>query len=67
MDGPLALDILLSLKTNGELVYEDLRQVIITTLVDIILTEGTRSPTLCEISEMLTRISRMYSHRTGQR
>lgn len=67
LDGPLALDILLSLKTNGELVYEDLRQVIITTLVDIILTEGTRAPTLCEISEMLTRISRMYSHRTGQR
>lgn len=46
LEGPLALDVLLSLKTNGELVYEDLRQVIITTLVDIILTEGTRAPRL---------------------
>lgn len=44
LDGPLALDILLSLKTNGELVYEDLRQVIITILIDIILTEGINIP-----------------------
>ena len=43
LEGPLALDILLYANGTGELVYEDLREALITTLVDMILIEGTSS------------------------